>query len=134
MNSPEILERSIRGCDNVHKVSNEEWIIAMTIRIGPMKSSFAVQLLLKNLKPPENYTLQGIGQSGLAESAKGFADVTLVDVECGTVLSYTGEFQIGGTLGNIAPGIISAAANRISARFFKRFVECVVDNELIFSG
>jgi len=127
MNSPAVLEKSIRGCENVTKMSEEEWIIAMAIRIGPIKSSFAVQLLLQNLNPPDYYTLRGIGQSGLAESAQGFADVSLTDAEAGTELSYNGEFQIGGTLSNIAPGIVSGVANRVSAKFFKRFAECVVE-------
>jgi len=127
MNTPVVLEKSIRGCENVQKLTDEEWLIAMAIRVGPIKSSFAVQLLLQNLYPPDNYTLRGIGQSGLAESARGFADVSLADAESGTDLTYSGEFEIGGALGNIAPGIVSNVANRVSTKFFKRFAECVVE-------
>ena len=70
------------------------------------------------MRPPEHYRLvvQGKGAVGFA---KGSADFDLEEKSGDTLIRYSGEMQIGGTIAGVGQRMIQGAAKMMAARFFR---------------
>ncbi|WP_026870657.1 SRPBCC family protein [Inquilinus limosus] len=121
LNDPEVLRRSIPGCDSLEKTSPTEMAATVTAKVGPVKATFAGQVTLSNLNPPESYTISGEGKGGAAGFAKGGADVKLVEDGDGTLLQYTVKANIGGKLAQLGARLIDGTAKKMADDFFTRF-------------
>ncbi|WP_052121478.1 SRPBCC family protein, partial [Inquilinus limosus] len=121
LNDPEVLRRSIPGCDTLEKTSPTEMTATVTAKVGPVKASFGGQVTLSNLNPPESYTISGEGKGGAAGFAKGGADVKLVEDGDGTVLHYAVKANIGGKLAQLGARLIDGTAKKMADDFFSRF-------------
>ena len=77
LNDPEVLKATIPGCQSLDMTSPTEMTATVVLKIGPIKATFNGEVTLKNLNPPNSYTIQGEGKGGIAGFAKGGADVTL---------------------------------------------------------
>lgn len=121
LNDPEVLRRSIPGCDTLEKTSPTEMTATVTAKVGPVKASFGGQVTLSNLNPPESYTISGEGKGGAAGFAKGGADVKLVEDGDGTLLQYAVKANIGGKLAQLGARLIDGTAKKMADDFFSRF-------------
>ncbi|MGO1075511.1 SRPBCC family protein [Inquilinus sp. CA228] len=121
LNDPEVLRRSIPGCDTLEKTSPTEMTATVTAKVGPVKASFGGQVTLSNLNPPESYTISGEGKGGAAGFAKGGADVKLVEDGDGTMLRYAVKANIGGKLAQLGARLIDGTAKKMADDFFTRF-------------
>src|SRR5215468_10188475 len=77
LNDPEILKACIPGCESIERVSDNEYRVAMTAAVGPVKAKFSGKLLLSDLQPPSSYSLAFEGSGGAAGFGKGGAHVSL---------------------------------------------------------
>jgi len=77
LNDPEVLKECVPGCEAIDRVSDSEYAVQMTARVGPVSAKFKGKLTLSNMKPPRSYSIAFEGQGGVAGFAKGSADVTL---------------------------------------------------------
>ena len=125
LNDPEILRRSIPGCQEVEKVTDNHFTAKIAAKVGPVKAVFVGSVTLSDLHPPDHYTISGEGKGGPAGFARGRAQVTLTpDGDC-TLLSYTVNATVGGKLAQIGSRLIDAAARKMAEQFFGAFVEAV---------
>jgi len=126
LNDPEILQRSIPGCESIEKQSDTDMTAKATIQVGPVKARFSGKVKLLNLDPPNGYTISGEGQGGVAGFAKGGADVALSDDGAGgTILKYTAKATVGGKLAQLGARLIDATAAKMAGEFFSRFAAAV---------
>jgi carbon monoxide dehydrogenase subunit G len=121
LNDPEILKRSIAGCEELEKTSDTEFTAKVTAKVGPVKARFAGKVTLSDLDPPNGYTITGEGQGGAAGFAKGGAKVRLEPDGDGTLLKYTVNAAIGGKLAQIGARLIDGAAHKMAEEFFASF-------------
>src|SRR6516225_1923155 len=121
LNDPEILKRSIAGCEELEKTSDTEFTAKVTAKVGPVKARFAGKVTLSDLDPPNGYTITGEGQGGAAGFAKGGAKVHLEPEGDGTLLKYTVNAAIGGKLAQIGARLIDGAAHKMAQEFFSSF-------------
>jgi len=121
LNDPEILKRSIAGCEELEKTSDTEFTAKVTAKVGPVKARFAGKVTLSDLDPPNGYTIAGEGQGGAAGFAKGGAKVRLERDGDGTLLKYTVNAAIGGKLAQIGARLIDGAAHKMAEEFFASF-------------
>jgi carbon monoxide dehydrogenase subunit G len=122
LNDPETLKACITGCESIDKVSDNEYRMAMTTKVGPVSAKFKGRMLLADLNPPESYSISFEGQGGAAGFAKGTAKVTLAPENVGTRLSYAVSAQVGGKLAQIGSRLIDGAAKKMADDFFAAFV------------
>ena len=54
LNDPEVLKTSIAGCESVEKTAENEYRIALTASVGPVKAKFTGKLALSDLDPPNS--------------------------------------------------------------------------------
>ena len=90
LNDPDILQKTIPGCEKFVKNSETEFTATATNKIGPFNASFTGDIELKDLNPPHSYKITGSGNSPVG-FANGEALVTLENFEGGTKLTYTVE-------------------------------------------
>src|SRR6185312_3371512 len=125
LNDPEILKRSIPGCEEVQKISDTQFEAKVTAKVGPVKARFGGKVTLSDLDPPNGYKITGEGTGGAAGFAKGGAVVRLADDADATKLSYTVQAQVGGKLAQIGSRLIDGASRKMADDFFARFAEIV---------
>ncbi len=123
LNDPEVLKACIAGCESIDKVSENEYQVAMTARVGPVSAKFSGRIALSDIVAPKSYTIKFEGQGGAAGFANGEAQVELLPAGSGTRIDYKAKAQVGGKLAQIGSRLIDGAAAKVADDFFGRLVE-----------
>ena len=121
LNDPEILKACVPGCVSIEKTAENEYVVLMTARIGPVSAKFKGKLALSDLDPPNSYSLAFEGQGGVAGFGKGGAKVQLLPEGGNTKLTYQVKANVGGKLAQIGSRLVDAAAKKLSEEFFNAF-------------
>ena len=124
LNDPEILKKSIPGCEEFKKNSETEFTVTATNKIGPFNASFTGDIELKDLNPPNSYKITGSGNSPVG-FANGEAMVTLEDFDGGTKLNYVVEANVGGKIVQVGSRLIDMTAKKMADIFFGKFSELI---------
>ena len=125
LNDPAILKACIAGCESIERVSENEYKVAMTAAVGPVKAKFNGKLMLADMNPPHSYSLAFEGSGGAAGFGKGGAQVTLAPDGNGTLLTYKATASVGGKLAQIGSRLIDGVARKMADDFFDRFNKTV---------
>ena len=129
LNDPEILKKSIPGCEEFKKNSETEFTATATNKIGPFNASFTGDIELTDLNPPNSYKITGSGNSPVG-FASGEATVKLEDKEGGTNLIYEVEANVGGKIAQVGSRLIDMTAKKMADIFFGKFSELVSPKEI----
>ncbi len=122
LNDPDTLKACIPGCESIERVSDSEFVVAMTARVGPVAAKFTGRIVLADRVAPTSYRLSFEGQGGAAGFARGQARVVLVPEGEGTRIEYTATAQVGGKLAQIGSRLVDGAAAKVAEDFFACFV------------
>lgn len=125
LNDPEVLRRSIPGCQSINQISPTEIDASVKAKVGPVSATFQGKVTLSDLDPPNGYTISGEGKGGAAGFAKGGAKVMLEEDGDGTVLRYEADAKVGGKLAQIGSRLIAGTARKLADKFFSAFAETV---------
>ena len=123
LNDPEVLRACIPGCESIDRVSDSEYRVAMTARVGPVSAKFTGRLLLADIVAPRSYTLKFEGQGGAAGFANGDGEGRAVAGRRRHAHRLVVNAQVGGKLAQIGSRLIDGAAAKVADDFFARFVE-----------
>ncbi len=123
LNDPAVLKTCIPGCDKVEATGENQYAIAMALKIGPVSAKFTGKITLSEIKPPASYKLSFDGQGGVAGFGKGSAEVSLSPNDEGCELSYSVHALVGGKIAQLGQRLIDGAAKSMAEDFFKRFDE-----------
>lgn len=122
LNDPKILQACIPGCDKIESASPTEMKATVIVKVGPVKASFAGEVTLSDLNPPESYRISGKGQGGFAGFASGGATVKLIELSpTQTQMEYEVDAQIGGKLAMLGSRLIDSTAQSLAGQFFTKF-------------
>ncbi|MCH2095425.1 MAG: carbon monoxide dehydrogenase subunit G [Rhodobacteraceae bacterium] len=125
LNSPEVLQQCIPGCEELIKHSETELEAKVVLKVGPVKARFSGNVVLDQSGAPDAFSLTGQGNGGSAGHAKGGADVTLTSEGETTVLRYEARAEIGGKLAQLGSRLIQSTARKLASKFFKSFADVV---------
>lgn len=131
LNDPEVLKLCIPGCDKVEASGENQYAVAMALKIGPVSAKFAGKITLADIVPPQSYTIAFDGSGGVAGFGKGTAQVRLEPLPADASglplceLHYTVHATVGGKIAQLGQRLIDGAAKTMAEDFFKRF-----DNEM----
>ena len=117
LTDPEVLSRCIPGCESLEKTAADTYSATLKAGVGSIKGTFKGEVHLEDMRPPEHYhiVVQGKGAMGFA---KGSAVFDLEEKDGATVIKYSGELQIGGTIAGVGQRMIQGAAKMMASRFF----------------
>ncbi len=121
LNDTAVLMDCIPGCDSIDKQSDNEYLLTMTARVGPVSAKFKGRMTLSDVNPPNSYMLHFEGQGGVAGFAKGEANVQLTPEGDSTKLSYGVKASIGGKLAQVGARLIDGVAKKMAEQFFNAF-------------
>ena len=126
LNNPEVLKRSIPGCQELERTDENGFAATAKVSVGPVKATFKGAVKLSDIDAPNGYTISGEGQGGVAGFAKGGAKVRLEDAEGGgTVLNYDVEAQVGGKIAQLGGRLINGVAKKYADEFFTNFAKAL---------
>ena len=118
---PKILQKCIPGCEELEQISDTEYKAVIKAVIGPVKAAFKTSMQLKNLNPPESFTLAGEGKGGVAGFGRGSAEITLTESDGATHLRYEAELKVGGKLAQVGSRLVLGVTRKIADEFFGTF-------------
>ena len=125
LNDPEVLKRCIEGCEALERTGPDTLSARVRARVGPVSAVFTGDITLKDVAPPNGYTLEVSARGGAAGFAKGQARVTLSDDSGLTLLAYKAEGSVGGKLAQVGQRLVDAAARKTADDFFAAFASAV---------
>jgi len=105
----------------MEKQSDNEYLLTMTAKVGPVSAKFKGKMTLSDVRAPDAYTLHFEGQGGVAGFARGTAEVRLAPEGDGTRLSYSVKANIGGKLAQVGARLIDGVAKKTAEQFFAAF-------------
>jgi carbon monoxide dehydrogenase subunit G len=121
LNDPETLKLCLPGCDKFEASGDNQYAVAMAVKVGPVAAKFTGKVTLSEINPPAGYKLAFEGQGGVAGFGKGSSSVTLTPAGTGCELAYTVQAQVGGKIAQLGQRLIDGAAKSMADDFFKRF-------------
>ena len=123
LNDPQTLKACIPGCESIERVSDNEFRVTMTARVGPVAAKFSGRIILADLVAPTSYRMTFEGQGGAAGFARGEARVALAPEGTNTRIDYSASAQVGGKLAQIGSRLVDGAAAKVAEEFFACFVQ-----------
>jgi carbon monoxide dehydrogenase subunit G len=114
---PEVLQRCIPGCERLEKTAENTYSVTIRAGIGAIKGVFTGSVRLEDMRPPEHYRIvvEGKGTPGFL---KGSGDLDLEAQGEGTLIKYTGDLQLGGTIASVGQRMIQGTAKMMASQFF----------------
>ncbi len=128
LNNPEILKKSIPGCEEFKRNSDTNFTATATNKIGPFNATFTGDIELKEIKTPDSYLIEGSGNSPVG-FASGKARVKLEESGGGTKLIYEVEANVGGKIAQVGSRLIDMTAKKMADIFFGKFSELISTQE-----
>ncbi len=122
--NPEVLARALPGCAKLERSSDGSYHAEMTVGIAAVKGNYHGHIEILDPVPPERYRmrLEGKGAGGFL---KGEGILTLTESGGETLISYSGEAQVGGIIASVGQRLILGAARQIVNKFFEAFAKQV---------
>lgn len=118
---PDVLKQCIPGCESIDRISDTQFDLLMSAKVGPVSAKFKGKITLTNVDAPNAYTLMFEGQGGVAGFAKGQADVRLTPEGDATRLAYTAQANVGGKIAQVGSRLIDGVARKMAENFFGAF-------------
>ncbi len=115
---PEVLQRCIPGCEKLEQTAENTYSATIRAGVGAIKGVFNGTVRLEEMRPPEHYRLvvEGKGAPGFM---KGSGDLGSGSTEGeGTLIKYTGDLQLGGTIAGVGQRMIQGTAKMMASQFF----------------
>jgi carbon monoxide dehydrogenase subunit G len=114
---PEVLERCIPGCERLELTGENTYATTMKAGVGSIKGVFTGSVRLEEITPPEHFRMlvDGKGQPGFL---KGTGSIDLSEKDGGTLITFTGDVNVGGTLASVGQRMIQGSAKMMATQFF----------------
>lgn len=122
LNDTEIIRSCVPGCESITASGENQFEIAMTAAVGPVKSRFKGKMALEDIDAPKAYTMKFEASGGPTGFVRGDARITLAEESPRqTRLVYVANAHIGGKLAQVGSRLIDAAAGATADKFFEAF-------------
>lgn len=110
---PVVLARIMPGCESLERTGENEYVGALSIKVGPVQGNFKGQVQLLDLVEPERYNMK-VNGSGPAGFVNGVGEVRLEETEAGTVMHYSGDVQVSGRIAQVGQRLMTSSARAIT--------------------
>ncbi len=117
LTDPKVLQRCIPGCESLEKTEENAYAATLKAGVGMVKGTFKGNVKLEEMRQPVHYRIVVDGKGGPG-FVKGTGDFDLEEHDGATLIKYTGEMQVGGTIAGIGQRMIQGAAKMMASRFF----------------
>jgi len=118
LTDPQAIANCLPGVEQLNRVAPDQYEMAMTVAIGPVKGTFTGKVQLSDINPPESYrmAIEGQGKPGFARGS-GSVQLRSVDEQT-TEIVYEGDVELGGPFAGVAQRMLGGVAKRMIEQFF----------------
>ncbi|MCU0492424.1 MAG: carbon monoxide dehydrogenase subunit G [Chloroflexaceae bacterium] len=122
INDPEVLARTIPGCQKLEQVGENEYESTLKIGLQAVKGVYSGRVRIEDIVTPLSYKIavDGKGSNGFM---KGSGAVNLREDGATTILDYGGEAQVGGTIASVGQRLLDGAAKTLINQSLKALAE-----------
>lgn len=114
LNDPEVLARTLPGCERLEEKEPHVYAGALNIQVGPVSGQFQGTVKLHDLEENRGYHLDLSGQ-GAPGFVQGKGSVALEDGDGGgTVLTYDLDAQVGGRIAGVGQRLLDSSAKVVT--------------------
>ncbi len=119
LQDPEVLAQCMPGADSLVKTGEGEYTMRMKLLIARLSGQFEGKVKLQDLDPPKQFRMRvdGTGKIGFL---KGEGLIALAPEDNGTLLSYDGDVQLGGTMAAVGQRMVDTTSRMMLKRFFDK--------------
>ncbi len=112
-----MLQRCIPGCERLDLTGENTYSATIRAGVGAIKGVFTGTVRLEDMRRPEHYRIvvEGKGAPGFL---KGSGNLDLEAEGDGTLIKYTGDLQLGGTIASVGQRMIQGTAKMMASQFF----------------
>ena len=125
LQDPAILAQAMPGCEGLEKIGPDEYRMKMKVLLAALSGQFEGKVRIADQSPPTSFCLivEGSGRIGFL---KGDGLLKLSPAESnatGTLVSYEGDAQIGGTIAAVGQRLIDGTAKMMIKKFFDKLAD-----------
>ena len=117
---PDVLARCIPGCQRLDLVSEDTYEMELKIGVGAIRGNYTGRVGVTDKTHLESYRMAVDGR-GIGGSAKGAADLRLVESNGVTDVRVEGEAEITGILARVGQRLLGSTSKMLMNQFF----ECI---------
>lgn len=110
---PDILAKTMPGCERLEQTGDNEYKGALKIKVGPVQGKFQGTVKLSELNEPDSYKMQVDGK-GAPGFMKGTGQVQLEAQDSQTIMHYTGDAQVGGRIASVGQRLLDSSAKALT--------------------
>ena len=122
--NPEVLARSMPGCEKMEPNPDGSFRAELRIGIAAVKGTYQGRIEILDQAPPDHYRMKVEGK-GAGGFLRGEGTLTLSPSGSGTLVSYSGDVQVGGLIASVGQRLILGAAKQVVNQFFESFTKQV---------
>ena len=114
---PQRIAKCMPGCEQMEAVGENEYSSRINVGLAAVKGVYTGKIRLDEMQPPAHYKMliDGKGKQGFI---KGSGTLDLEDQSGQTLLTYSGDIQVGGPLASVGQRMIDGAAKMMIGQFF----------------
>ena len=121
---PQALSRALPGCEKIEPNPEGGFAAEFKVGLGAIKGTYRGRVEILDPVPPERFRMKVEGK-GTGGFVKGEATLTLAENAGGTLITYSGEAQVGGLIASVGQRLIQSAARQSLNQFFQTFAKQV---------
>ena len=110
---PEVMGKALPGGEKLERVSETEYLGIMDVRVGPVQGKFQGKIELQEVNRPESCTMKVDGR-GAPGFLSGTGSWSLAADGNGTVMTYSGDVEVGGKIANVGQRLMDSSAKSLT--------------------
>lgn len=123
---PEVLRAALPGTDRLDRLDDTNFAASWTVKLGPIRGSFAGSIVLSDVEPPSSYHMTSIGNGPIGVVASE-ADFRLRREGEATVLEYELETKISGRLVSVGHRLVESSMRSLVRDALQRLSERICE-------
>lgn len=118
MQDPDTLKACLPGCERLDLVGEDEYTATMTIGVAMIKGKYEGRVKISDKNEPTSFRMLVEGKGGPGQ-VSGEGLIEFIPDGDGTLVKWSGDPQVRGTLARVGSRVIQPAARLIIGQFFK---------------
>jgi uncharacterized protein len=118
LNNPDVLSKCIPGCEKLERTDGDNYTAHLKVGVAAIKGSYTGKVSLKDIVPPNSYTLHVEGKGGPG-FLKGASKIQIADEDGGTEVKFEADMQIGGLIASVGSRMVEGVGKMLADQFFK---------------
>ena len=113
----EVLKRCIPGCESLDQQPDGSYKMSLKVGVGSIRGVYSGTIRLEDIREPEHFRMivDGKGTSGFV---KGAGEIDLAESDEQTIVSYSGDVNVGGTIASVGQRMVLTTAKLMTSQFF----------------